>query len=327
MERVVYWPPRWAMSARRSLSLPAGAILMELFEQGTKVTEAKAAGGREFVVWNATLEELRACSSSSVHRAKVELLTRGYLIELPGARTVNYRPRSSWMVPVVLEEHASISSDGHHSILSDALFGQHHSISSGAPVESARRRKKGAEHHSISSDAPEHNSISSDAPPVPGLKQPGPGSLVRTRARGMDHHHQHPSEPKAGRNIITTSEISAPGVSSGSAVEDEWVDPIPPGLPNREELAVQGLRWARYKQPEQAVRRFGVERCLVALEALTGKFERNEYVGKPGGFVHTTLLALEGVVVARVSDVGFARWWLPAESAPNLVAFRRGGAR
>lgn len=303
----VWWPPRWAMLARRSLTFPAGAVLMEMFMQGTVVRQARASGGAEVVVWNGPLEELRACSSSMVHRAKVELLGRGFLVELPGHRMVNGRLFSSWMCPVELEEHHSISSDEHHSISSFAP--DHHSKSSDA--RGVSDSGLGGEHHSISSFAPEHHSKSSGAESKTGSS--------RTRARAAK------STTTIGSTTTTTNEISAPETCPGP--EEDGMAPIPAEAADRLGVALSGLRWSRVSNPERVVERFGVDRCLVALQALAGKFERNEHVGRPGGFVMTVLLSLEGVPVAPVEDVGFARWWLPAESAPNLVAFRRGGAR
>lgn len=74
------------------------------------------------------------------------------------------------------------------------------------------------------------------------------------------------------------------------------------------------------------MKRFGVERCLVAVQALAGKHEANEYVGKPGGFVFSTLLALEHVEVAPVADLGFARWWDASALPGNVSEFRVPGA-
>ena len=49
MERVIYWPPPWAMLALRSLSFPAGRMLTEMYYQGERVKQAKASGGGEFM--------------------------------------------------------------------------------------------------------------------------------------------------------------------------------------------------------------------------------------------------------------------------------------
>ena len=290
-----WWPPRWAMLALRVLSLPAGRVLTEMFMQGTQVSLAKASGGGRYVVWNGSLKELRACSPSMVHRATVELVEAGYLVELPAHRVVNGRLFSSWMSPLVLAEQEAGVLTEHGSI--SVFAPEHGSIS--AHARGISDSGVGAEHGSISVFGPE-----------PHIKP-------RVRARGKDHHHQ--------TTTTTTNEISAADpCPEGMARE---MTPVPPLSADRAAVALGGLRWARYRDPEQALARFGVERCLVAVKALVGKLEANEYVGKAGGFVFTTLLALEGVEVAPVTDLGFARWWLPPESAPNLVAFRRGGAR
>lgn len=282
------------MYALRSLSLPAGRVLTEMFMQGKQVSLAKASGGGRYVVWNGSLKELRACSPSMVHRATVELVEAGYLVELPAHRLVNGRLFSSWMAPVVLDaksltEHGSIS----------VFAPEHGSISAHAAG------------FSDSAPAAEHGSIS--------VRAPGHGITPRVRARGGEHHHQ--------QDTTTSNDFSASDHPSSPPARVSQVDHVQSVVRQPEveryQLALSGLRWSKYGQPEQALKRFGVERCLVALEALAGKHERNEYVGKAGGFVHTTLLALEDREVAPVEDLGFARWWDVSALPGNVRVLRR----
>lgn len=270
----------------RSLSLPAGRVLTEMFMQGKQVSLAKASGGGRYVVWNGSLKELRACSPSMVHRSTVELVEAGYLVELPAHRLVNGRLFSSWMAPVVLDQQAAGVLTEHGSI---SVFAPEHgsnSIHGGGFPDS----DLGAEHGSISVRAPETT------------------ITPRVRARGGVHHHQHVT--------TTNNDFSTPDPSSLPVTGDTGED-------SRQDVALSGLVWAKYREPEQAVKRFGVERCLVAVQALAGKYEANEYVGKPGGFVFSTLLALEHVEVAPVADLGFARWWDVSALPGNVRVMRR----
>lgn len=297
-----WWPPRWAMEARRSLTLPAGSLLMEMFMQGTVVSMAKASGGGRWVVWNHPLEELRACAASSVHRAKGELLSRGFMVELPGSRVAgNGRLFSAWASPLTRpSEYTPIS----ESSTEYTPF----SVDTHPSPDSA----PGPEYTPISVSSAEYTPISVSTPPEPTIKP-------RVRARGGVHHHQ--------QHTTTNNEISTPSLTPDPSPKpgrgESSGEPRQDAVPDRWTLALDGLRWAKYRDPEQALARFGVERCLVALSALAGKHEANEYVAKAGGFVFTTLLALEGVEVAPVADVSFARWWRPEVVPGNVVGFRR----
>lgn len=262
--------------------------MMEMFMQGTEVSMAKASGGGRFVVWNHPLEELRACAASSVFKAKNELLGRGFLVELPGARVseTNGRLFSGWMTPV---ERPGEYTPNLYRTPENAPF----SVSTPGASDS----DEATENAPISVSTPEYTPISV------GSESESP----HVRARGGVHHHQ--------RTTTTNNEISSPSLSPMPVTGEDGVDP-------RQAVALGGLRWAKYRDPEQALRRFGVERCLVAVQALAGKREANEYVGKPGGFVFSTLLALEHVEVAPVADLGFARWW-DASALPGNVRVMR----
>lgn len=257
--------------------------------QGKEVSMAKASGGGRFVVWNHPLEELRACAASSVFKAKNELLARGFLVELPGARVsgTNGRAFSGWMTP--LERPAEYT-----PISGRTPEYTPNSVSSWEVADSE--------------EAPEYTPISgSTAQPV---------ITPRVRARGGEHHHQ---QTTTTNNDFSSPDPFSPGVKSTGQVDH--VQQLSGDL--RYDVAAGGLRWAKLRSPEQALSRFGVERCLVAVEALTGKHEANEYVGKPGGFVWNTLLALEFVEVVPVCDLGFARWWDVSVLPGNVAPFRR----
>lgn len=300
-------PPLWAMYAMRSLSLPAGAMLRELFMQGTRVRQAKASGGGEFVVWNRPLEELRACSTSMVHRAKVELISRGFLFEQPGARVAsNGRLFSSWSAPVADPEYTSISSDSP----------EYPSKSSGSPSITDSSVK--AEYHSISSDS---------------LRKPS-----RTRVRGLEP----PPPAERSDTTTTTNHLPVPGTQHPVPGEGEGeMGPVLPDVPNQQEasaaaaafdseeawrVAHDGLRAARVSNPSQVLAdfRWTVNHVLAALEYWVAKEQRGERVDKPGGLVMSWLLshALPWSAPAVV-DLSFQRHWGGGSWPEKVIEFRR----
>jgi hypothetical protein len=307
--------PAWLVFEGRSLTYPARWVLVELFVQGDRVKTGKASGEVEYIVWNQSLEQLRGCSSSSITRAKNELLERGLLLEWPGQRFVNGVPRSAWAVPLVLSmlEHVAISR--HPSISRSAP--EHVSITRDADVEfePAGRHKKGAEHPSISRSA------------------------LPSRARGLSHQQQQ--SPSAGRTstITTNKHLSDPGegereetegmAASTTCVLDSAIDETSTtdvavaSSSSRTEIALAGLKAAKVAQAEQALRLYGVEHVLLALQAWVLKVERREYIAKPGGFVFTLLQRSAGMPVVPVEDLGFARHWDQGELPGNMRRFGR----
>lgn len=321
--------PAWVIAEGRSLSYPARWVLVELFVQGERVKTGKASGEMEFVVWNQSLEQLRGCSSSSITRAKNELIGRGLLLEWPGQRWVNGVPRSAWAVPLVLAvlEHVAISR--HPSISIDAP--EHASITRGASVEyePAGGHKKGAEHVAKSRDA-----------------RP-------SRARGLDHQQQTPSAPTTNttNHLPDTETPPVPGEGAGAAAAGGfsplvsltdlsqplnenhplWASrsggqPLGETAVEARRVALEGLRWAKYSKPEGAVKDFGADRCLAALEQLCLAVDRGDRIAKPGGYVNTWLVNHKGRDFAPAGDLSFARHWDAsyAESVPaNVRRFGR----
>ncbi|MBK7086892.1 MAG: hypothetical protein IPH53_20500 [Flavobacteriales bacterium] len=284
-----------------------------MYYQGERVKQAKASGGGEFMVWNGPLEGLRVCSSSMVHKAKEELLSRGYLVELPGARIVNGRLFSGWMAPLVdPEEHASISRHEHTSISSDAP--EHTSISRRAPLFPDSRTLP--EHTSISSDAPEHTSISRRA------ESEKPRARTRGGARGqVQQQQQSEASSSSSNNDISSAKASSEGDGDGRPESPQTANIPEPG--GRWQLAFDGLRWAKYSKPSAALAEYGADRCLAALECLCLALERGDRITKTGGFVFTWLSEHSGRPFAEVTDMGFAHWWDQGELPGNMRRFGR----
>lgn len=293
------------------MSLPARWVLVEMFCQGERVKGAKAAGAAEFVVWRRPLTELRGCSSSSITRAKSELIERGLLIEQAGARLVNGVPRSNWMVPVVLDVMELATRLG---------FTEHISISRDA-----------TEHVSISRDAQgspdsemvaEHISISRDAPNTPH-------NPSRVRARPTS------SSSSAIGGVVVVKHVPDPGIMP---VESDQRDrPNTSGLPEpvssageSHEVALAGLRAAKVRHPESVLVNgecslnsiLGALREWVSASEAHERDARHPAVTSPSGFV----MSRAKLEYEPVTDLWFARWWDP-EGTPEPVislALRRG---
>lgn len=268
---------------------------MEMFEQGTRVVQAKASGGAEFMVWDASLEGLRACAPSMVHGAKVELLGRGFLIELPGGRRVNGRLFSSWMVPLADPEHTPIS----------VYAPEHTPISVDAP--------SGVRFATDHNKASEHTPISVDARPT------------RTRGRAAkSNNNSRPQDHNTNNSDVHTQQAS----SDHDGEEETRSRPqatrsTEPG--SRYAIALAGLRACGYWNPEAELANSGTEAVLHALKLWVDTEEdcvrRNvPRVKRPGGLIRTFLAESAGVALPPVADLGFARWWDVSAMPANVRA-------
>lgn len=280
--------PDWVVTEGRSLSMPARVLLWELFAQGERVVSAKASGSVEFVRWGESLAALRGCpSSSSVKRATEELVARGFLVEQPGARFVNNRPRSAWLVPVALDvvEHASISK---HAILDHARG--HASISKYAPGSPD------------SAPSVEHTSITKDATGAHFEIEVCPSYI------GTHPGAQYSSSSSSG--VAASSSPSMVRSESGPVEGESGADPRQYGVGRAVVLA--GLRAARVRRPEDVLRQYPLNSLLGALrEWVEGQAAHqadpsaHPAIKSPSGFV----LAKARLEYEPVVDFGFAGWW------------------